>query len=181
MSVCLQFFVRQFLYLHFAPNRRLCLDMEAHIILEHTDGASQQNTPQWCPSATQTTFASMILSHFGQDSQPAAKKGLNKQSHSSFPSSFSYLLQGAAPSLNKDRISYIEITATFGKKPQCTQVINYFPSGLLALQEKSPHLPCCSSTGRQKYADSGDGATFALPVRRNRFPCIAQHDFERTG
>lgn len=156
--------------------------MEAHIILEYTDGASQENIPQWCPSATQTTLASMILSDFGQgDSQPAAKKGLNKQSHSSFPSSFSYLLQGAAPSLSKDKISYTEITATFGKKPQCTQVINYFPSGLLALQEKNPHPPCCSSTGRQKYADSGDGATFALPVRRNRFPCIAQHDFERTG
>lgn len=40
--------------------------MEAHIILEHTDGASQENFPQWCPSATQTTLASMILSAFGQ-------------------------------------------------------------------------------------------------------------------
>lgn len=75
-------------------------------------------------------------------------------------------------------ISYKEITATYGKKPQCMQVINYFPSGLLAFQEKNTYPPSCSSTGRQKYADSGDGATFALPVSRNRFPCIAQHDFK---
>lgn len=116
---------------------------------------------------------------WAEGSLTSSKKGLNKQSHSSFPSSFSYLLHDAAPSFSKDRISYTEVTATYGKKPQCTQVINYFPSDLLAVQEKNTYLPSCSSADKQKQADSGDGATFALSVSRNRFPCIAQHDFKR--
>lgn len=49
-------------------------------------------------------------------------------------------------------------TAAYCKKPQCTQVINYFPSDFSDVQEKNPQLPSCSNAGKQKWVNAWDGA-----------------------
>ena len=85
--------------------------MEALIILEHTDGASQENFLLRISGVLRQLEPYLEVQYFqllGRDSWPAAKKqGLSKQSHSSFPSLFSHLPQDAAPNLSKERMSYM--------------------------------------------------------------------------
>lgn len=99
-----KFLSKQFLYLPFWPKQKAMIRygspfLNIHMVLQEKNLPLRISGVLWqCEPYLKVWYFQLL----GRNSQPAAKKqGLSKQSHSSFSSPFSHLLQDAAPYLSK--------------------------------------------------------------------------------